>query len=642
MNNYNYNFPNSGTNNWGHGLNAILRQMQTDISALQDTVYAGIDKSVESLTFPYASSGIVGNSTSFNVEIKNHEISVDIVNGVFYFGGLKRILRTLTNFKLNTYHLDDQYYYLYLKYDPVDDTVVLEQNYRLLTEWSYILLGVTTPYGDFITKVYSATKTAMQHQDEDTKRSVEIIVDSIDAYDSMLVFGTNAEVTYYGDGVGYSINSTNNDSKTFTLGAGGHNFAASFIDYYDSGLLQTARVGGGKVLSETNVFRVLMAIDGKLYKQHYYLDHPELSYDITSENTIKNFGFFNYVKLDNSNITEGFLQASGYVEICRVLKDSKTGKFYIFKSENNGLWGLPNASLWHGYTGQIATPALQFTGALDGSYPFHFATKQSNKAYVLPKSSSRAATVIDSQTGYQEVDLITSAYAGDKSILWDLQDSQTMNTRIVRTSDGLSSSFTINNTGASLGIADPNNNVLKQGVVVDDSQVNIKSTNSTLTLSDSAMDWNGLVFNRSDKGFSLSPVVSDYELMDFTKFLSLKTSHISIEQGYDLTFVSDRRHKENINTLYNNSLMIVKNTPVVTYNYIGSDAPQIGIISQDLEQSLNDYENKCFIQVVKEDTIPDCKRLKETKLIYILWKALQEETAKREELEIKISKLLGE
>lgn len=642
MNNYNYNFPNSGTNNWGHGLNAILKQMQTDISALQNTVYAGIDQSVESLTFPYASSGIVGNSTSFEVKINGNEINVNIINGVFYFGGIKRILRTLTNFQLNTKGLNDQYYYLYLKYDPVDDNVVLEQNSSLLTEWSYILLGVTTPYGEFVTKVYSATKTAMQHQDEDTKRSVEIIVDTITASENGMYFGsisgtTNATVTYYGDGVGYTVNSTENDSKTFTLIAGNHEFTESFIDYYDTGILQTERIKTGTTLSKTNVFRVLMTIDGRLYRQYYHLDHPELTYDLSSENTIKNFGFFNHVKPSSGS---GYLQASGYVEICRVLKD-KNGQFYVFKSENNGLWGLPNASLWHGYTGQIATPSLKFTGGTDGSYPFQFSTQQSNKTYVLPKASSRAASIIDSQTGYQEIDLITNAYAGDKSIVWDLQDSQTMNTRISRASGGYSS-FVMSNAGASLGILDSNNNTLQHGIAFDESQVEIKTTNSQLTMSDNMMNWNGLIFNRSNSGFSLSPIISDYELMDFTKFTSLKTSHISVEQGYDLTFVSDRRHKENINTLYNNSLMIVKNTPVVTYNYIGSDAPQIGIISQDLEQSLNDYENKCFIQVVKEDTIPDCKRLKETKLIYILWKALQEETAKREELEVKISKLLGE
>jgi hypothetical protein len=67
-----------------------------------------------------------------------------------------------------------------------------------------------------------------------------------------------------------------------------------------------------------------------------------------------------------------------------------------------------------------------------------------------------------------------------------------------------------------------------------------------------------------------------------------------------------------------NCLDIVINTPIVDFNYINSSPLHVGLISQDLVKTLEPKYRDSFIQIVQEDLVPDCLRLKETKLVYIL------------------------
>jgi hypothetical protein len=132
---------------------------------------------------------------------------------------------------------------------------------------------------------------------------------------------------------------------------------------------------------------------------------------------------------------------------------------------------------------------------------------------------------------------------------------------------------------------------------------------------------NGSIFNLSasaDNTYAILKNKNNYHKAIEIDYPSVRTNNIDINSDGVITYISDTRHKKNIDTITNNFLDVVKNTPVVNFNYLESDMLHIGIISQDLEKNLLDEHKECFIQTIQEELIPDCKRLKETKLVYIL------------------------
>jgi hypothetical protein len=104
----------------------------------------------------------------------------------------------------------------------------------------------------------------------------------------------------------------------------------------------------------------------------------------------------------------------------------------------------------------------------------------------------------------------------------------------------------------------------------------------------------------------------------YLDYETIKANNIDMEINGVLTYLSDRRHKENICNNNMNCLDIVVNTPIVDFNYINSSPLHVGLISQDLVKTLKPKYRDSFIQIVQEDLVPDCLRLKETKLVYIL------------------------
>lgn len=101
---------------------------------------------------------------------------------------------------------------------------------------------------------------------------------------------------------------------------------------------------------------------------------------------------------------------------------------------------------------------------------------------------------------------------------------------------------------------------------------------------------------------------------------------ILIEGDNSLTVTSDRRVKNNINDYHINALDIINQVPIKTFNYNSSDQLSIGLIAQELENVVENSD--LFIDQKTVDQIDDCRILKETKLIYILWKAVQELSSK--------------
>lgn len=115
-------------------------------------------------------------------------------------------------------------------------------------------------------------------------------------------------------------------------------------------------------------------------------------------------------------------------------------------------------------------------------------------------------------------------------------------------------------------------------------------------------------------------------------------NNINIAEGGVLQYTSDRRCKDNFETIEDKYLDVVSNVPVLRFNYKNSDEQHVGIVAQDLENT-NISDINAFITIHQADGLKDKRLLHETKLIYILWKALQEETELRKKLENRVADL---
>lgn len=135
------------------------------------------------------------------------------------------------------------------------------------------------------------------------------------------------------------------------------------------------------------------------------------------------------------------------------------------------------------------------------------------------------------------------------------------------------------------------------------------------------------------------------EIKDTGFWFSGADVHISgrdlVLNGGGLKTLSDERYKENITINNSNYLDVVINTPIIKYNYINSSIQHVGIGAQTLEQNIKDVPH-CFVDHYITPECADKRMIRETKLVYILWKALQEEVEERKKLEKYINSIKGE
>lgn len=117
--------------------------------------------------------------------------------------------------------------------------------------------------------------------------------------------------------------------------------------------------------------------------------------------------------------------------------------------------------------------------------------------------------------------------------------------------------------------------------------------------------------------------------------------NLTIAATFDLIINSDKRLKTNIEKLSTPILDSVLNTDISTFNYITSPNSNktIGLMAQDLEQNFPEISSQ-LISISDSDDLPGKMTVKETKLVYVLWKALQEEAQKRKDLETKLDKVI--
>jgi hypothetical protein len=107
----------------------------------------------------------------------------------------------------------------------------------------------------------------------------------------------------------------------------------------------------------------------------------------------------------------------------------------------------------------------------------------------------------------------------------------------------------------------------------------------------------------------------------------------------DLYFSSDERLKSKHETISGSYLESVLGTDVWKFSF--KDRPEsieIGVMAQEIEKNFP-YLAGQLVTTNKTDKFEDEKSVKELKFIYVLWAALQEESAKRKELELEVREI---
>ena len=101
---------------------------------------------------------------------------------------------------------------------------------------------------------------------------------------------------------------------------------------------------------------------------------------------------------------------------------------------------------------------------------------------------------------------------------------------------------------------------------------------------------------------------------------------------------SDRRAKSNITPAEFSALDIIKQLPIYTFNYLNDPKLSVGLIAQEAaEHDLNGFNMVDNLEATGE--FGDFMQMKESKLVYVLWKAVQELSAEVEELKMQIASL---
>ena len=116
--------------------------------------------------------------------------------------------------------------------------------------------------------------------------------------------------------------------------------------------------------------------------------------------------------------------------------------------------------------------------------------------------------------------------------------------------------------------------------------------------------------------------------------------NFSCSAGY-FNATSDKRAKENIKQANFSAIDIINQLNIYSFNYKNSDKPTIGILAQE---ALNTKINN-FSLVENENASgenDDYMSIKESKLIYILWKAIQEQQEEIAQLKKKLEVICNE
>lgn len=109
-------------------------------------------------------------------------------------------------------------------------------------------------------------------------------------------------------------------------------------------------------------------------------------------------------------------------------------------------------------------------------------------------------------------------------------------------------------------------------------------------------------------------------------------------EAFYFNATSDIRAKSNITPAKFSALQVVNSIPTYTFNYINKQEKTIGLIAQEAaEFNLDGFNMVDNLEATGQNG--DFMQMKESKLVYVLWKAVQELSAEVEELKAEIRNL---
>ena len=122
---------------------------------------------------------------------------------------------------------------------------------------------------------------------------------------------------------------------------------------------------------------------------------------------------------------------------------------------------------------------------------------------------------------------------------------------------------------------------------------------------------------------------ADLKIQGANLTLTASTGSINLESnevinvGNTLRFTSDRRCKENIKDLSTEACVdLVKKLKAKSFVYKDNQSASMGVIAQELEDLCPEYRD-ILVGIQPTEELPDKKTVAETKLLFVLWEAVQ-------------------
>lgn len=631
--------PTAGSANWGAALNAYLRSLDQRLDTFERR-YGDTSDYEMVRNLGYASSGFSGTDTSIWYNSTQDKI---YFYGTVFISGDVNIART---WKSDAPFVSDPispsvsgapiYYFVILSYDDNTDDFYVTTSVEFNCGYKDVLLGFFQKTGStkrFVPYYYSSLKTIMQHYDELYNRWVNL--DREENLIGVVVAGgkiTSLQLvptTYmmYAGGLLTATNQENaNISKNHMAKVVPVEIARSSNVYYikdesNAGVLSTTWCGTTAPdgdANKANIYRVLVTVFGDIIVQKAYVNDgttiPTASY--WSEQQLYNTRFSsNFLKDDGSsdkkptmaldaslyvevirfgyqgNIDQGNYANGNYVSLSNTIPANSINNITFAKSLTYGTATQQISPVWITQDSQLWLDNITFKANANSASSLHLrhigGTDSAEDVYVA------LDTTMFDEYKYNDLDspVLLSNYTdvgGSKSIVL--------------------ASDRYNNSTGSILILNSMCSSLYHGtnsLYVGDSYISI-GYNSSITLQIS----NTINANKD----------------------------IVMAEDAQINWTSDRRRKDNFTPIKEKYLDVVQAVPVQYYTYKNSDKQQVGIIAQDLEKAIPEHSG-CFINVQNTSELLNQRSLYETKLTYILWKALQEEIAARKKLEQKLEAL---
>ena len=614
----NLSLPTSGSTNWGSGLNAYLEQLSSKISFLERTVSSDNGNIIKNIG--YSGTGAVGSLTqsfdSTNKQLKvegNFFIAGDINT---YYGSVK------TEYTLPT--TGSSHYFVALEYSV--DTSTNDPKFEIKTSLTYsdhyksILLGFYDSKNSKYTKIYyTSSKPVFQHTYDRKTRFVDLdkygtqfrVQNSTDGITVTPYISSGAATTdtticnMYLDGLSATTPVTAISNGSFDMNSIVYSGNTIWIaDYVDSNV-RKCKIESSALKGTTDrfsVFRILINVFGDIVvqKSSDTFNLPDASNNQFIEQLLYNTIFVNDFTITSSGSITDSLEADQLVEVYRFgfgktdavdytpgsTTNTTGSSFAIVPSMVKGLAFSNYDNVWPVLNSKMYLDGVSFynNSAATNYFKFNYAG-----------------------TGNLEVS-IKDIYAGSTAkpiVLFDKSEIDAI-------------SFTTK--GYTLSSTESGFTYKKDAVPATESSEK-EDEKTILSLG------NELVAVQATK-------------ITLNTDITIDDKGLNIGEGKQLLYTSDKRRKDNFAPIKDSYLNVVNNVPVLSYTYKGSTKKQVGIIAQDLEVVLDDLQDS-FITIQDTAELKNKRSLNETKLIYILWKALQEETLARKELENKVKELIN-